>query len=99
MNIDWTKKRTAAEIAAERLEAARASATLSRREFFLLLDSMGLYDTVLGIAADPATPRALKIEIETATQFDRSWPTLIEMAHQLGMTDEALDAAFGITPG
>ena len=76
----------------ERLASARASATLTRREFFLGLDAMGIYDTV--IAAE--LPRAARIELDTATSFDRTWPTLVEMAHSLGFTDEQLDALFGI---
>ena len=77
---------------AERLASARASATLTRREFFLGLDAMGIYDTVM--AAE--LPRAARIELDTATSFDRTWPTLVEMAHSLGFTDEQLDALFGI---
>ena len=77
---------------AERLSSARASATLTRREFFLGLDALGIYDTVM--AAE--LPRAARIELETATHFDRTWPTLVEMAHSLGFTDEQLDALFGI---
>ena len=76
----------------ERLAAARASATLTRREFFLGLDAMGIYDTVM--AAE--LPRAARIELETATHFDRMWPTLVEMAHSMGFTDEQLDALFNI---
>ena len=77
---------------AERLASARASATLTRREFFLGLDAMGIYDTVM--AAE--LPRAARIELETATSFERTWPTLVEMAHSLGFTDEQLDALFNI---
>ena len=77
---------------AERLAAARASATLTPREFFLGLDAMGIYDTVM--AAE--LPRAARIELETATHFDRTWPTLVEVAHSLGFTDEQLDALFNI---
>ena len=77
---------------AERLAAARASATLTRREFFLGLDAMGIYDAVM--TAD--MPRAARIELETATHFDRTRPTLVEMAHSLGVTDEQLDALFNV---
>ena len=76
----------------ERLAAARASATLTRREFFLGLDALGIYDTVM--AAE--LPRAARIELDTATSFDRTWPTLVDMAHSMGFTDEQLDALFGI---
>ena len=77
---------------AERLAAARASATLTRREFFLGLDTLGIYDTVM--AAE--LPRAARIELDTATSFERTWPTLVQMAHSLGFTDEQLDALFNI---
>ena len=77
---------------AERLAAARASATLTRREFFLGLDAMGIYDTIM----TAELPRAAQIELETAAHFDRTWPTLVEVAHSLGFTDEQLDALFNI---
>ena len=76
----------------ERLAAARASATLTRREFFLGLDALGIYDTVMSAEL----PRAARIELDTATSFERTCPTLVEMAHSLSFTDEQLDALFGI---
>lgn len=87
---------TLAETYEDRLSAARATASLSRREFFLRLDAAGLYDTVMALKDDPGTPRTTRIELETATQFDRMHPSLIEMAHGLGQTDEQIDALFGI---
>lgn len=81
---------TAAEILAQK----RASATLTRREFFLGLDAMGIYDTVMSATL----PRAAKIELDTATTFERNWPTLVEMSISLGFTDADLDNLFGITP-
>ena len=76
----------------ERLASARASATLTRRKFFLGLDALGIYDTVM--AAE--LPRSARIELDTATSFERTWPTLVQMAHSMGFTDEQLDALFGI---
>jgi hypothetical protein len=78
------------------LSEARASASLTCREFFLGLDAMGMYDTVMGILDDPDVPRAVKIELETATSFERMWPTLVQMAVAMGVTDEQLDELFGI---
>jgi hypothetical protein len=80
--------------AAEILEQKRASASLTRREFFLGLDAMGIYDVVI----NATLPRAAKIELDTATAFERNWPTLIEMAVSLGFTDADLDNLFGIMP-
>jgi hypothetical protein len=80
----------------EILAAARASASLTCREFFLGLDAMGMYDTVMGILDDPDVPRAVKIELETATSFERMWPTLVQMAVAMGVTDAQLDKLFGI---
>jgi hypothetical protein len=76
----------------DRLALARGSARLTRREFFLALDAAGIYDTIM--AAE--LPRAAKIELDTATMFERNWPTLVEMAHSLGFADTDLDALFGI---
>lgn len=76
----------------EKLAAARESASLTRREFFLGLDAMGIYDTVMSAAL----PRVAQIELDTATSFDRNWPTLVDMATQLGFTDADLDTLFGI---
>ena len=76
----------------ERLAAARASATLTRLEFFLGLDAIGIYDTIM----TAELPRAARIELETATYFDRTRPTLVEVAHSLGVTDEQLDALFNV---
>jgi len=80
----------------ERLAAARASASLTRREFFLGLDAMGMYDTVMGILDDQEVPRAVQIELETATSFERMWPTLVQMAAAIGVTDAQLDHLFGV---
>lgn len=76
----------------ERLAEARSRAKLSRREFFLGLDDMGIYDTIM--AAD--LPKKAQIELDTATEFDRTWPTLVDMANDLGFTDADLDQLFGI---
>ena len=80
----------------ERLASARASATLTRREFFQQLIVWNLYDTVMAMADDPTVPLEVRVDLKEATSFDRTWPTLVEMAHSLGFTDEQLDALFGI---
>lgn len=81
---------------AELLAQARASASLTRREFFLALDAAGMYDQVMALLADPLVPRSVKIELETATSFERNWPSLISMASSLGITDKQIDAIFNI---
>ena len=80
----------------ERLAAARASATLTRREFFQQLIVWNLYDTVMAMADDPTVPLEVRVDLKEATSFDRTWPTLVQMAHSMGFTDEQLDALFGI---
>ena len=82
--------------AAEILQSKRNKAVLTRREFFLAIDAAGMYDAVLALKDNPATPRATVIELDTATEFKRMWPTLIAAATQLGVTDVQLDAVFGI---
>lgn len=81
---------------AELLAQSRESASLTRREFFLALDAAGMYDAVMAILNDPLVPRAVKIELETATSFERNWPTLVSMASSMGITDTQLDAIFNI---
>lgn len=87
---------TAAPTATETLQAKREAAVLTRREFFLAIDAAGMYDAVMAMRNDPLTPRATVIELDTATEFKRMWPTLIAAAEQLQVTDAQLDAVFGI---
>ena len=82
--------------ATEILQSKRDNAVLTRREFFLAIDAAGMYDAVLALKDNPLTPRATTIELDTATEFKRTWPTLVEAAIQLGVTDAQLDAVFGI---
>ena len=82
--------------AEEVLASKRSAAVLTRREFFQALDIAGLYDSVMSLKTDPATPRATIIDLETAATFERNWPTLIQAAQQLGLSDTQIDALFGI---
>ena len=86
----------AANDPAVKLEAARASATLSRMEFFTALESIGLFDTVWAMQDDETVPKLTRIMIRTASSFDRMHPELIEMAGAMGITEEQLDELFGI---
>lgn len=58
------------------------------------LDDMGLYDTVLGLMADPATPRSIKIKWEFTLSFRRNDPAVIMMAQILGWDASVLDDLF-----
>ena len=78
------------------IEEKREKAKLTRREFFLGIDAADMYDAVMALKDDPLTPRAIVIELETATEFKRTWPTLVSAANQLEVTDAQLDALFGI---
>lgn len=81
----------------EVLEKKRQSATLTRMQFMLALDSVeGLYDQAKILVDEATTPRRIKIMWEDASIFERMHPDLILMAQQLSLTDEQIDAVFGI---
>ena len=74
------------------LEQARNTATLSRMAFMLALDDMGLLDEVQ--AAD--LPKRARIMFDNAQSFERMHSELLNLAAEMGYTDEQLDALFGI---
>ena len=82
--------------AAEILQAKREAAVLTRREFYQAVYVAGLRDAVNGLKSDPATPIPVLIDMEEAQEYKRTWPTLVQAAAQLGVTDEQLDTLFGI---
>ena len=80
----------------ELLAAARASASLTRMEFFTALESIGLFDAVWAMQDEETVPKLTRIMIRTASSFDRMHPELVSMAAAMGITDEQLDALYGI---
>jgi hypothetical protein len=65
-------------------------------EFFTALESIGLFDTVWAMQDDETVPKLIRIMIRTASAFDRMHPELVSMAAAMGITDEQLDALYGI---
>ena len=74
------------------LEELRERATLSRMAFMLALDDMGELESVQ--AAD--LPKRARIMFDNASEFERMHPELLNLADEMGYTDEQLDALFGI---
>ena len=74
------------------LEELRERATLSRMAFMLALDDMGELEAVQ--AAD--LPKRARIMFDNASEFERMHPELLNLAAEMGYTDEQLDALFGI---
>lgn len=66
--------------------------TLTARQARLILLQAGLLDDVE--AAVAAAGRDVQLEWEYATEIKRTWPTLVNMAAALGMTDDQLDDLF-----
>lgn len=78
------------------LATLRARASLSRMEFMLALDAAGLLDDAEAFVAAPSTPRPARIMWANASAFERTHPTLAEMAAAMGISDTQLDAIFNI---
>ena len=81
----------------EVLASKRELASMTRKEFFQALRIAGLYDAVKAIGDDPATPLEIRIDLAEASSFDRNYPSLIEQAYKMGLTDTNIDSLFGIT--
>jgi hypothetical protein len=85
-----------APTAQELLDTARSTASLTRMEFMLALDTELLLDTIETAMTDPATPTRIKIMWNNASSFERMHPDLLTMATNLGITDTQMDSVFGI---
>lgn len=81
---------------AEKIIHKRNTATLTPMQFRLALLNAGLLDNAEVIVADNATPREIKIMWEYASSFDRMNPELLQFAAALGLTEQQIDAVFGI---
>ena len=98
MSIDWTQMKTAEQIAADKLQDARESASLSRADFKLGLLDMGELDAVKAVMADPGTPERIVIMWEDSGRFNRMHPDLLSFAQVMGYTESQLDQLFGVSP-
>lgn len=85
-----------AEWDAGALQRKRDPASMSAMSFRLALEDAQLLDQAETLVADNATPKRIKIMWEYASSFDRMNPDLIAMAQGMGLTDEQVDAVFGI---
>jgi len=74
-------------LAVEDIEVAPAQARLALAE-------LGVYDDVLGLMADPSTPKAVKIKWEFTLSFMRNDPSVILMAKILKWDKKFLDELF-----
>ena len=66
--------------------------SVSIRQACQALEEAGLLDDIE--AAIAAAPRTVQIDWQRATSVDRSWPTLLAVQAQMGLTDEQIDALF-----
>ena len=78
------------------LSLKRANASLSPLEFWKSIERLGIAEQVDAIRVSQDTPREIVLEIEKASEFKRNWPTLIQLAADLGVTEQQLDNEFGI---
>ena len=77
------------------LEQARESASLSRANFKLALMEAGYLQDVKDFVANTDDER-IQILWEDSDTFARLDPDLLNMASQMGYTDEQMDALFGV---
>jgi hypothetical protein len=78
------------------LEQARESASLSRADFKLGLLEAGYLQDVKDFVANTNDER-IEILWEDSDTFTRLNPDLLNMATQMGYTDEQMDALFGVS--
>jgi len=78
------------------LEQARESASLSRANFKLALMEAGYLQDVKDFVANTNDER-IQILWEDSATFARLDPDLLNMASQMGYTDEQMDALFGVS--
>ena len=77
------------------LEQARESASLSRANFKLALMEAGYLQNVKDFVANTDDER-IQILWEDSDTFARLDPDLLNMASQMGYTDEQMDTLFGV---
>lgn len=91
----WTRGWMVVALTPEEVEAKRKASvpqSVSIRQACQALEEAGLLDDIE--AAIAAAPRTVQIDWQRATSVDRSWPTLLAVQAQMGLTDEQIDALF-----
>lgn len=78
------------------LAAARAAAALSRRDFFMSLESLGLYGPVMALSNNPSLPPAAKIDLLHSDKFYRNSSVVLTITSSLGLTPAQVDQIFGV---
>lgn len=98
---DWDKKNgvwVLNETKKAELDAAARKAAVphvvTMRQAKLALLQAGLLDEVDAAIAAEATPKAIKIEWEYASEVQRDWVNTLGLAEMLGLSDEQLDNLF-----
>lgn len=90
----WVLNKTKqAELAAAARKAAVPHIVTMRQAKLALLQA-GLLDEVDAAIAAEATPKAVKIEWEYASEVQRDWVNTLGLAEMLGLSDEQLDNLF-----
>jgi len=74
----------------------RKNSELSRMDFMLRLDDLGLIDQVEQTVASGGVTRRAKIMWDNAASFHRQNADLIQWANDLGFSENQLDQIFGI---
>ncbi len=91
--IDWTRMISRREQASADLAARRATMVCSRLQGRLTLGP-SVCAVLDAMAADPATPWAMRETIANARDWHRLSQTIDEMGWLLNFTDEAMDGMF-----
>jgi AcrR family transcriptional regulator len=109
-SITWAQKRTAAQAAADKLEAWRATAKLSRAEFLMAAVSAGLltatearaievpasFEALVAALSEPSRTGA-RIRWASEGEFDRLDPLLAAVIAAADIPPAVVDAMFGWT--
>lgn len=95
MNIDWTRLQTATGKLAAALRADRAGMTCSPLQGRLALGPVRCAQ-IDAIAADPATPWAMREAIRHAVQWNRTEQATDELGYVLGLDAAQMDALFRV---
>lgn len=90
----WRIEDLSPETIQANLQAEREMVSLSPSQFRLAL--LAINELANIEAAVPQMPKEIQIMWEYATSFDRTNPSLLAMAQQMGFTDVQLDTIFGI---
>lgn len=96
VNGEWQYRWKIESLSPEQIlinQKARVPQVITRRQFFIALVRINLYDIVETIIAE-STDIELKITYATAQEFERNNPMLISMLSALGETEDDVDNFF-----